>query len=136
MGTVKGNQGREEMQYKKILIVDDSTTSRMIMRRCFEIAGFRDSQYYEAENGLEAISFLQDHIVDLILSDLKMPKMDGTTLIKKLKTREATRCIPIVVISSMGDDILESQLYKTGVIAVIRKPLSPGKVMEKLGENR
>ena len=136
MGTVKGNQGREEMQYKKILIVDDSATSRMIMRRCFEIAGFRDSQYYEAENGLEAISFLQDHIVDLILSDLKMPKMDGTTLIKKLKTMDATRCIPVVVISSMGDDVLESQLYETGVKGVIRKPLSPEKVMATLGRNR
>ena len=136
MGAVKENQGREEMQYKKILIVDDSATSRMIMRRCFEIAGFRESQYYEAENGLEAISFLQDHMVDLILSDLKMPKMDGTTLIKKLKTMDATRCIPVVVISSMGDDVIESQLYKTGVKGVIRKPLSPEKVMETLGRNR
>jgi CheY-like chemotaxis protein len=124
------------MRYKKILIVDDSSTSRMIMRRCFEIAGFRDSQYYEAENGLEAISFLQDNIVDLILSDLKMPKMDGTTLIKKLKTMDATRRIPVVVISSIGDDILESQLYQTGVKAVIRKPLSPEKVMETLGRSK
>jgi CheY-like chemotaxis protein len=122
------------MNFKRILIVDDSATSRMIIRRCFEIAGLHDSQYHEAEDGLNAVSFLAENRVDLILSDLKMPKMDGNTFIKKLKMRDGTKWIPVVVISSMGNDITEGQLLEAGVKAIIRKPLSPEKVVETLRE--
>ena len=83
MAAVTDFEEGELMEYKKILIIDDSATSRMIIRRCFEIAEFHNSRYYEAEDGLRAVSFLQENIVDLILSDLKMPKMDGNTFIKK-----------------------------------------------------
>lgn len=120
------------MKYKKILIVDDSATSRMIIKRCFEIAGFYDSEYYEAEDGLKAVSFLRRNKVDLILSDLKMPKMDGNTFIRKLNITETTKHIPIVVISSMGSDLTEEQLLNKGVKAIIRKPLSPEKVVNAL----
>ncbi len=121
------------MNYRKILIVDDSATSRMIIKRCFEIAGFVNSQYFEVEDGLKAVSFLRDNTVDLILSDLKMPKMDGNTLIRKLKLREPTRDIPVVVITSMGNDVSEVQLRKAGVKAIVRKPISPEKVVNALG---
>ena len=123
----------EEMNYKRILIVDDSATSRMIIRRCFEIAGFPDARYHEAEDGLKALSFLQENRVDLILSDLKMPKMDGNTFIRKIKMSEGTRDIPVVVISSMGGDITERQLHEVGVRAIITKPISPEKVVVALG---
>ncbi len=122
------------MDYKRILIVDDSATSRMIIKRCFEIAGYPKAEYYEAEDGLKAVSFLQDNRVDLILSDLKMPKMDGSTFIKKLKMGEGTKDIPVVVISSMGNDVTEGQLHEAGVKTIIRKPLSPAKVVKALGE--
>lgn len=124
------------MVYNRILIVDDSVTSRMIIKRCFEIAGFHEAQYYEAEDGLKAVSFLEQNEVDLILSDLKMPKMDGNTFIRKLKMREETRDIPVVVISSMGNDVTEGHLFTAGVKAIIRKPLSPEKVVDALGVNR
>ena len=121
------------MKCGKVLIVDDSKTSRMIIKRCFQIAGYPDACYYEAEDGLQALSFLSDKSVDVILSDLKMPKMDGKTFIKKLKTRDSTRLTPVIVISSMGNDITERQLYDNGVKAIIRKPISPQKVMEAIG---
>jgi len=117
----------------RILIVDDSTTSRMIVKRCFQIAGLRDVDYVEAEDGLKAISYLQDGKVDLILSDLKMPKMDGHTFIKKLKIYQPTKDIPIIVISSMGGDVSETELKESGVAAVIKKPVSPEKVLDALG---
>ncbi len=125
------------MAYQNILIVDDSATSRMIIRRCFEIAGFADATYYEVDDGLKAMSFLRENNVDLILSDLKMPKMDGYTLIRKLSTSEATKNIPVVVISSLGDDVTGELLFVEGVKSIIHKPLSPEKVadaMEETGE--
>ena len=133
METVENVQEKNQMGYSQILIVDDSATSRMIIRRCFEIAGYADAEYHEAEDGLKAVSFLHENKVDLILSDLKMPKMDGNTFIRKLSMTEATKHIPVVVISSMGNDVTEEQLLKEGVIAIIRKPISPEKVVNALG---
>ena len=121
------------MNYEKILIVDDSSTSRMIVKRCFEIAGYSEARYYEAENGLEAIGLLQETAVDLILTDLKMPKMDGHTLIKKLKIMDGVNQVPIVVVSSMGKDDVTDQLKSLGVKGIIRKPISPEKALQALG---
>lgn len=123
------------MDLKEVLIVDDSATSRMIIKRCFDIAGFHDITYHEAEDGLKAITFLEKHNVDLVLTDLKMPKMDGNTFLKKMRTKERIKDIPVIVISSMGNDVLESQLMKSGVKAIIRKPLSPAKVLDVLGDD-
>ncbi len=120
------------MEYRSILIVDDSATSRMIIKRCFEIAGYSDTDYFEAEDGLKAVSFLQENNVDLILSDLKMPKMDGYTLIRKLRMSEGTKNIPVVVVTSLGDDVTGELLLTEGVKAIIRKPLSPEKVIDAM----
>ena len=109
------------MTIRRILIVDDSATSRMITKRCLEIAGMREVEFSEAEDGLKALAFLKEHDVDLVLSDLKMPKMDGTTLIRKLKLSEFGRRLPIIVISSMGNDMTEHQLEKEGVSGIIKK---------------
>jgi CheY-like chemotaxis protein len=125
----------ECMSFKEVLIVDDSATSRMIIKRCFDIAGFHDITYHEAEDGLKALTFLEQHDVDLVLTDLKMPKMDGNTFLKKIRMKEKTKDVPVIVISSMGNDVLESQLLEAGVKAIIRKPLSPAKVLDVLGEN-
>ncbi len=122
------------MELNQVLIVDDSKTSRMITKRCFEIAGYYDTKFFEAEDGLRAVSFLDEHKVDLVLSDLNMPRMDGATFIRKLKSKESTRAIPVFVISSMGNDLTEQQLWEQGVHAVIRKPLNPEKVIEALGD--
>jgi two-component system, chemotaxis family, chemotaxis protein CheY len=118
----------ERMIIQKVLIVDDSSTSRMITKRCLEIAGFRGIEFCEAEDGLKALAFLRKQRVDLVLSDLKMPKMDGTTFIRKLKLDDATRDLPVIVISSMGNDVTEKQLENEGVAGIIRKPVSPEKI--------
>ena len=117
----------------RVLIVDDSATSRMIIKRCFQIAGLREVEYLEAEDGLKAIGYLHDGEIDLILSDLKMPKMDGHTFIKKLRLYGPTKDTPVIVISSMGGDVSESELMESGVSAIIKKPVSPEKVMNALG---
>jgi CheY-like chemotaxis protein len=122
------------MGYRNILIVDDSATSRMIIRRCFEIAGFYESTFYEVEDGIKAVGFLEKNDVDLILSDLNMPRMDGKTFIKKLRKKKNIQDIPVIVISSMGNDVRVAELLDRGVMAIIEKPLTPEKVVEAFGE--
>ncbi len=98
------------------------------------MAGFFDIEYIEAEDGLQALTKLDTEKVDLIITDLKMPKMDGKTFIRKLKSSDDKKDIPIVVVSSLDNAILEERLKREGVMAVIGKPLSPAKVLEFLQE--
>jgi PleD family two-component response regulator len=122
------------MKYQKVLITDDSATSRMIIKRCIEMAGFFDIDYLEAEDGLQGLTILDEEKVDLIITDLKMPKMDGKTFIRKLKSNDNTKDIPVVVISSLDNSVLEERLKREGVLAVIGKPLSPAKVLNFMEE--
>lgn len=122
------------MSYERIMIVDDSATSRMIIKRCFFIAGYEKADYVEAEDGLAALTLLKDNDVDLIVSDLNMPRMDGATFIRRLKMKEGASQIPVMVISSIGSDAVKEELTGTNLLSVIRKPLTPAKILEALGE--
>lgn len=121
------------MELKSILIVDDSQTARMIIKRCLEIAGFKDVIYFEAEDGDCALEFLSKNPVDIILTDLKMPNMDGEMFVKKLKNNEYTKQIPVIVITSMGNHFVEEQLRSAGACSILQKPISPVKLKEALG---
>lgn len=122
------------MELETIMIVDDSATSRMIIKRCFQMAGYQDCTFIEAEDGLKAMSELNRKEVDIVVTDLNMPKMDGNTFIKKLRLIEKTKKLPVLVISSMGSEQLEHELSQSGVLGIIRKPMTPEKVIEVLGE--
>ena len=113
---------------RTILIVDDSETSRMIIRKCLSMTGDEDSTFLDAEDGIRALSTLSDTRVDLVVTDLNMPRMDGITLLRKLRKGEKTRDLPVVVISSMGNDHLDHELRELSVSAIVRKPLTPAKI--------
>ena len=122
------------MKLDKIMIVDDSATSRMIIKRCFQMAGYQDSTFIEAEDGLKALSNLNRNAVDLVVTDLNMPKMDGATFIKKLRLIDKTKQLPVLIVSSMGNERLETELRDKDVMGILRKPLTPEKVTDVLGE--
>ena len=71
--------------FKNILIVDDSTTARMFIKRCLEMGGFEEAEFFEASNGVEALQHLNLKKIDLILTDLNMPKIDGEQMIDIVK---------------------------------------------------
>ena len=122
------------MKLDKIMIVDDSATSRMIIKRCFQMAGYQDSTFIEAEDGLKALSNLNRNSVDLVVTDLNMPKMDGATFIKKLRLIDKTKQLPVLIVSSMGNERLETELEDKDVMGILRKPMTPEKVTDVLGE--
>ena len=122
------------MKLGKIMIVDDSATSRMIIKRCFQMAGYQDSTFIEAEDGLKALSNLNRNSVDLVVTDLNMPKMDGATFIKKLRLMDKTKQLPVLIVSSTGNERLETELEDKDVMGILRKPLTPEKVTDVLGE--
>ncbi|MFQ5649181.1 MAG: response regulator [bacterium] len=110
---------------ENIIIADDSSTARMIIKRCLEIAGAVDANFLEAANGEEALQLAKEHSVDLIVTDLNMPIMDGRALIRHVKTSPKLTHLPILVISSAGNDAVRQDLLRQGATAVIDKPVSP-----------
>lgn len=120
------------MKFRKILIVDDSRTSRLIVKRCFEMAGHADASFLESPDGAEALDTLRGTTVDLVVTDLKMPKMDGLTLIRKMRSSAFATGVPVVVISSIAEAHEDESLLQKNVIARIQKPLSPAKLMHAL----
>ena len=120
--------------YRMILIVDDSPTSRMIIQRCVEMSGVTAGSFVFAENGLDALSVMSDNgDIDLVFSDINMPKMDGQTFIKLMKSKPETSGIPVVITSSIADGSIESEMKKLGISAIIKKPVSPEKILTALG---
>ncbi len=112
----------------RIAIVDDSGTARMFIRRCLEIAGFQGAEIIEAENGKDALEKIRIAPVDLLLTDLTMPVMDGTTLLKWIKANPKLSALPVLVISSAGNPAKEIELKALGAMGVLDKPVSPVKL--------
>lgn len=117
---------------KKILVVDDSKTARMIVIKCFKIAGFNEFEFIEAENGREALKALKTNEINLIATDFNMPVMDGGVLLKWIKGSPHLKDTPVVMITSAGNPAREAEFISIGALAVISKPVSPAAISAKL----
>jgi two-component system chemotaxis response regulator CheY len=119
---------------KRIIIADDSTTARMFIKRCLQIIGLGDAEIIEAEHGKEALTAAKAQKVDLLLTDLNMPVMDGETLVKWIKASPKLCDLPVIVITSAGNPAKEAQLLALGAHRVLNKPVSPPVMMEALAD--
>ena len=123
---------------ERIIIADDSETARMFIKRCLEIIGLRDAQFLEAANGRDALQLAKEQFakgepVDLLVSDLNMPVMDGVTLLKWVKTSPRLVQLPVLIITSAGNPAKEQELMEQGALAVLNKPVSPANLLKALG---
>ena len=119
---------------KRIIVADDSATARMFIKRCLQIIGLGDVEIIEAENGKEALTAAKTQEVDLLLTDLNMPVMDGETLIKWVKASPKLGDLPVIVITSAGNPAKEAQLLELGAHRVLNKPVSPPMMMDALAD--
>lgn len=111
---------------KRILVVDDSRSARMIFIRCLKIVGFSEAEFIEAGDGQEAIEAIESGgPIDLAIIDLNMPTMDGFTLLRRLKGDSDRRALPVIVASSLINDAVRRRLRQEGALAVVAKPISP-----------
>ncbi len=91
----------KNVENKTVLVVDDSDITRELI---VEIIGAMGHKTVDASNGEEALSRLSDHHIDLILSDLEMPVMDGLELISRVRAQSSTKDVPFVILSTRGSD--------------------------------
>jgi two-component system chemotaxis response regulator CheY len=88
------------------------------------------SSVIEAGNGAEALGLLDTNMVDLILSDINMPVMDGLEFVRQLQTIEKLKGIPVVMITTEGSESNVVQALSLGAKGYIRKPFTPDQVKE------
>jgi two-component system chemotaxis response regulator CheY len=120
------------MSQIRALIVDDSSVMRKIVERSLRQAGLDLSSVSQAGNGAEALGILDTNPVDLILSDINMPVMDGLEFVRQLQTMEKLRDIPVVMITTEGSESNVVQALSLGAKGYIRKPFTPDQVKEHL----
>ena len=115
-----------------VLIVDDSQTMRTVIKKTVAISGFEIGQCWEAGDGQEALEVLNEQWVDIILTDLNMPRMNGLELVRALKSDEATRHIPVVLITTEGSEARVQEARSLGVEGYIQKPFYPEAIRDAL----
>jgi len=113
-----------------IMVVDDSTLTRKAIRHMLAMTGIDVVELFEASNGREAINILAENHVDLVLADLNMPVMDGFELIYKMRGNEATRDIPVVIVSTESSVTGIERLLADGVKDYLHKPFKPEQFKE------
>lgn len=111
---------------KRVIIADDSSMARMFIRRCLEISGFGDTEFFEGSNGQDVLDLLKEKgQVDLIVTDLNMPEMNGMELLRRVKASPRFHHTPVLVITSTTSDEKVRQMEEMGALAVLSKPISP-----------
>ncbi|MGA2589750.1 MAG: response regulator [Bryobacteraceae bacterium] len=115
-----------------ILIVDDSTAIRKILIRVLRQTGLAICEVFEARDGLEALEVVKNHTLNLVLSDINMPNMDGLSLLAELKASEVWRNLPVVMITTEGSEEKVGQAIRLGSAAYIRKPFTAEQIQEKI----
>lgn len=118
---------------KTILFVDDSASMRQVVSMALKSAGY---DVIEAVDGKDALSKLNGAKVNLMITDLNMPNMDGITLIKEVKQLPSHKFMPIVMLTTESQEEKKKQGQEAGAKAWIVKPFRPEQllsVVEKVG---
>jgi len=108
-----------------VLIVDDSGSMRAVIKKVIAISGFKLDQCFEAGNGREALEQLKQNWVDVIVSDINMPEMNGLELLQVLKHDPLYQNIPAIIISTEGSSERMSEALEAGAKEFIKKPFLP-----------
>jgi CheY-like chemotaxis protein len=125
------------MLNKTVLIVDDLVTLRQPVRFTLERAGY---VVEEAENGREALSKIAESRPDLVLLDLMMPRMNGVEVLERLRASEATKDIPVIVLTAVADRSQIRSFLNSKTVDYLLKPFTTSTLLERvrrvLGEDK
>jgi two-component system chemotaxis response regulator CheY len=115
-----------------VLVVDDSAAIRKILTRVLRQTGMAIQTIHEAGDGQEALAVMAQHRIDLVLSDINMPKMDGLQLLASLKASPQWQNIPVVMITTEGGETKVAEAVRLGAAGYVRKPFTADQIKEKL----
>jgi two-component system, chemotaxis family, chemotaxis protein CheY len=114
------------------LVVEDSPTMRQLI--VFALRRIRGLEVLEADDGVDALRKLAASKLDIILTDINMPIMDGLKLVKRVRSDEALKNIPIIIITTEGAEEDRQRALALGANAYITKPIQAPQVIAKVKE--
>jgi len=107
---------------KTIMVVDDSISIRQVVGIALKQAGY---EVFEASDGKDALAKLTGQKVNLIISDVNMPNMDGISFVRELKTRPAYKFTPVLMLTTESQEDKKEQGKAAGARAWMVKPFKP-----------
>ena len=116
----------------RVLIVDDSSVMRKIVERALRQAGLEPLVVLEAGSGVEGLEALRAGTVQLILSDINMPSMDGLEFLRQLRAQNLAEGVPVVMITTESSEEHVRQAIQAGAQGYIRKPFTAEQVKERV----
>ena len=114
----------------KILIVDDFSTMRRIIKNLLRDLGFNDTT--EADDGQTALPMLKTRKFDFLVTDWKMPGMDGLTLLKTIRADENLKDIPVLMVTAEAKREQIVEAAQAGVNGYVVKPFTAATLKEKI----
>jgi two-component system, chemotaxis family, chemotaxis protein CheY len=117
---------------KSILIVDDSSSLRTVVKLALVRAGY---EVHEAGDGQEGLAKLESvSKVNLIVSDVNMPNMDGITFVTRVKQHPRHKFTPVIMLTTEGQDAKKEQGRAAGAKAWIVKPFNPPQLLDAVSK--
>ena len=126
MSPMKENSHKDR---KQLLLIDDDPNLILLVKDYLEFGGY---QVVTAENGREALEFLEQELPDLIICDVMMPEMDGYTFVERLREDARTSWIPVVFLSAKGQSQDRIRGLNKGADVYIVKPFEPEELVAQV----
>jgi DNA-binding response OmpR family regulator len=114
-----------------IIIVDDEVMTRQMLRMLLELQGF---EVIEAEDGIEALERTFKHRPDIMILDVMMPRMDGLTACRKLRSRPETAEMPVIMLSGKTQSNAAEEGLAAGADLYMSKPMKTDQLLSALRE--
>lgn len=115
-----------------VLIVDDSTAIRKILKRVLIQTEIPLGEVYEAADGCEGLLRLAEKPVQLIISDINMPNMDGLQFLAKVKSSSEWKGIPVVMVTTEGSQQKVLEAMELGAVGYVKKPFNADQIKQTL----
>lgn len=116
---------------KKILVVDDSASLRQVVSLALKGAGY---EVVEASDGVDALAKLDGQKLNLVISDVNMPRMDGLTFVKEMKTKPPYKFTPVIMLTTEAGADMKSKGQAAGVRAWVVKPFQPDQMLNAVAK--
>jgi CheY-like chemotaxis protein len=113
-----------------ILVVDDYSVTLRVLGHILEHGGY---DVLTAGNGMEALETLAEMPVDLVISDIAMPEMDGLSLLRNLRADERFESLPIIMLTASGQDEDRRVAETTGANGFLTKPVGSAELLDAVG---
>ncbi|HZO54288.1 MAG TPA: response regulator [Bryobacteraceae bacterium] len=115
-----------------VLIVDDSPAMRSFIGRVLDLSGLEIGARLEADNGAEALEILGKSCIDVVLTDINMPVMNGEEFLTEVASRGDLNRVPVVVVSTDSSGLRMERMMSLGAKGYVKKPFSPESLREEL----